>query len=102
MYFFFRRFAIKKVPKKWGKVMAEKEATSLPGAVMRIFALPFNKLLDYRVTDTQGRYNFLVGNKKFFLTVTKDGYQKEQTRNFDFSGQKATSIIAEDIKLKKI
>lgn len=102
MYLFFRRFAVKRAPKKWGKVMADKEAINLPQAVMRIFALPFNKLLDYRVTDSQGRYNFLVGNRKFFLTVTKDGYQQEQTKPFDFSHGQAANIIAEDIKLKKI
>ena len=102
MYFFFRRFAVKKSPKKWGRVMTEKEASSLPGTIMRIFALPYNKLVDYRVTDKQGRYNFLVGNKKFFLTLTKDGYQKEQTKTFDFSGKSAANIIAEDFKLKKI
>lgn len=101
-YLFFRRFAVTKKPKKWGKVSEEKTAAALPGTVMRIFALPFNRLFGYRVADRQGRYNFLVGNKKFVVTATKDGYKQTQTEPFDFSGAKEAKVIAEDIALKKI
>ena len=100
-YFFFRRFALKKAPKKWGKVSEDKTATIVPGAVMRIFALPFNKLFDYKVTDKQGRYNFLVGNRQFLMTVTKEGYPMLKTAPLDFSKAKDANIIAEDITLKK-
>ena len=100
-YFFFRRFAIKKIPKKWGKVSEDKTMALLPGAVMRVFALPFNRLFDYKVTDKQGRYNFLVGNRQFLLTVSKDGYQMHKSAPLDFSKARDSNIIAEDISLKK-
>ncbi len=102
VYLFFRRFATVKAPKNWGLVRAEKENEPVPGAVLRIFAMPYDKLLDSKVADGRGRYNFMVGKSKFYLTVTKDGYEKKQTDLFDFSAAKEPEVIAEDISIKSV
>lgn len=102
IYLFFRRFAVVPAPKNWGMVREEETTKGIAAAVLRIFALPYDKLLDSRVADGRGRYNFRVGNSKFYLTVTKDGYKKAKTNLFDFSAATEPKIIAEDIPLKKI
>ena len=83
VYLFFRRFATVPAPKNWGMVQGEQEIKPVPGAVLRIFALPYDKLLESKVADSRGRYNFRVGGSKFYLTVTKDGYEKKQTELFE-------------------
>jgi len=101
VYLFFRRFAVIPAPKNWGIVREEETTKGVATAVLRIFALPYDKLLDSKVADGRGRYNFRVGNSKFYLTVTKEGYKKAQTDLFDFSAAAEPKIIAEDISLKK-
>jgi len=100
VYLFFRRFVTVPAPKNWGMVQGEQETKPVPGAVLRIFALPYDKLLESKVADSRGRYNFRVGSSKFYLTVTKDGYEKKQTELFDFSGATEPKVIAEDISIK--
>jgi hypothetical protein len=102
VYFFFRRFATEPAPKNWGIVREEKGVRGIGGAVLRIFATEFDRLLETRVTDGKGRYNFRVGNSEFYLTATKDGYAKEQTSTFDFTAATEPAIIAQDINLKKL
>jgi len=101
VYLFFRRFAVVPSPKKWGTVLEKGTPSAVKGAVLRIFALPYNKLLEYRVSDGHGRYNFRVGNGKYYLTVTKTGYEKTKTDEFDFMTAKKPQIITEDIGLNK-
>lgn len=102
VYLFFRRFATVPAPKNWGIVKETEKIEPIPGAVLRIFALPYDKMLDSRVTDKRGRYNFQVGNSQFYLTVTKDGYEKKKTELLDFTKSSEPEIIASDIQIKKI
>jgi hypothetical protein len=101
VYLFFRRFATVKAPKSWG-IIKETGEVAVPGAVLRIFAEEYNKLIDSRVSDNRGRYNFQVGNSQFYLTVTKDGYEKKKTELFDFTKSSEPEIIANDIQIKKL
>lgn len=101
VYLFFRRFATTPAPKSWGVVREEKTSQAVGQAILRVFALPFDRLLETRVTDARGRYNFKVGNSRFYMTVTKQGYKKEQTQTFDFTAAAEPEVISEDVELKK-
>lgn len=100
-YLFFRRFSQPTTPKNWGLIYDEAGGKSLMTAVVRIFALPYHKLLETKVTDARGRYNFKVGNAKYYLTATKTGYLKTESEPLDFSAITEPMIIASDMPLRR-
>jgi hypothetical protein len=101
IYLFFRRFAITATPKKWGIVREQSGKTTIEKAVVRIFVQPYNKLAEYKVTDSRGRYHMLAGNCKYYLTVTKPGYEKLKTKDHDTSHAKEPKVVTENLSLKK-
>jgi len=100
-FMFFRRFATTPSPKNWGQVYEENSGRPVTDAILRIFALPYHKMLDSRVSDSRGRYNFRVGNSKYYLTVTKPGYLKTESDPVDFSQVTEPMIIAADVPLRR-
>jgi hypothetical protein len=101
VYLFFRRFTVVKAPKNLGLLREAQSKAKVPGAVMRVFAMPYDKMVDFKVTDGRGRYNFVVGNSKFYLTATKQGYAQQKTALMDFSKTTEPQIIADDLLIKK-
>ena len=100
-YLFFRRLMATATPKNWGVVHEEGTRRPVHNAVLRIFALPYHKLLDSRVSDNRGRYNFRVGNSKYYLTVTKQGFLKTESDPIDFSTVTEPVFIAADLPLRR-
>ncbi len=101
IYFGFKRIAEPPAPKTQGVVYDEETKDPIDKAVVRIFSLPYNKVLESRVTDGHGRYNFYVGHGKYYLTVVKLGYQKTETNEIDFSANEKPTFIASDLPLRK-
>lgn len=102
LYFLFRRLARPKQPKNWGIVYDEETKKPVPFAVARIIETEYNKVLESRVTDSQGRYNFLVGNSKYFVSVEKPGYSKQKTNEIDLTQAKeGEAVVSVDIGIKK-
>lgn len=102
LYFLFRRLARPKQPKNWGIVYDEKTKKPVPYAVARIVETQYNKILESRVTDRRGRYNFLVGNNKYFVTVEKPGYETTKTADIDLTAaEKGGGVVGVDIPLKE-
>lgn len=101
VYMIFRRLAAAKHPKSWGIVYEERSSKPIPHAVVRIFAMPYHKLLETQVTDRHGRYSFRVGNNIYYLTVTKDGYLKTETDPLDLSVIAEPTVIASDLPLRQ-
>jgi hypothetical protein len=101
IYLFFRRFAVTAPPKKWGLVREQSGKAAIERAVVRIFVQPYNKLAEYKVTDSRGRYHMLAGNCKYYLTVTKPGYEKLKTKDHDTSHAKEPKVVTENLSLKK-
>jgi cysteine-rich repeat protein len=106
MYGVFRRLAIPSKPKNWGIVMDEKTGKPVQNAVARIFEAKYNKLLETQVTDTKGRYAFLVGTNVYYVTFEKPGYQKQQKGPVDLvnldkkkKDKEGTQVVAVDVKL---
>ena len=101
VYLFFKRIANPSQPKNWGKVYEEDTGKPVFRAVTRIFALPYHNLLETKVTDHAGRYNFKVGSNKYYMTVTKKGYQKTETDEIDFLEATKPMFVAADLPLRR-
>ncbi len=100
MFFLFRYLAYGRQYKNWATIKAVDSKEPLSQAIVRVFDTKFNKLLDRRVTDSKGRYSFLVGDGEYYITVEKSGYRPYRSEVFDMSKNK-TGYLAKNIKLKK-
>lgn len=101
LYLLFRRLAATHRPRNWGVIYDDRKRKPVYQAVLRIFALPYHKLLETQVTDRQGRYSFRVGRSKYYLTVTKSGYLKTQSDPLDLTEAEEVTVIANDLPLRK-
>lgn len=101
LYALFRRIAAPKRVKSWGIVYDERDKKPLRFAIARIFETKYNKLLETQVTDTRGRYNFLVGKSAYYVTYEKFGYETKQSEVIDLSSVAKPEVIAKDMGLKK-
>lgn len=97
----FVKLAIPKKPSSWGIVYNEKTRRPLSKAIVRIFEPKYNKLLETKITDSRGRYAFLVGPSEFYTTYEKEGFQKVEVRPIDRTDTKSASYVSMDIPLKK-
>ncbi len=100
-YKLFKRLAVVKEPKKWGFVYEKGFGRPLPKAVLRIFALPYHKLVETQVSDSRGRYHFRVGSGKFYLTATKPGFEKTESEPLNLEDTVEPTVIASDIPLMR-
>lgn len=102
LYLIFRRLSRPKQPAEWGTVKDEKTGHPLGHAVVRLFSAPYNKLIETRVTDKAGRYNFVVGSNVFYLTATRQGYWKTQSFPLDLRGSRKPEVIAAPVRLRPV
>ncbi|MDO8505848.1 MAG: hypothetical protein Q7S48_04715 [bacterium] len=96
----FRRISHGRKSEPWGKVIDEKTKQPLPLAIVRIFDVAFNKLLETQITDRKGRYALLVGRGTFYITVEKRGYASYKSETIDRAGTRAGEIVKKDVHLK--
>jgi prepilin-type N-terminal cleavage/methylation domain-containing protein len=102
VYFGFKRLTEPKIPKNQGIVFDEETRDPVPQAVVRIFSLPYHKVLETKVTDSRGRYSFYVGNGMYYLTIVKQGYEKTETDPIDFTAVEQPTFIASDLPLRRV
>jgi hypothetical protein len=95
----FSRIATKRKPKGWG-VVRDGQGQPVRRAVVRVIEDAYNKVLEAQVTDGTGRYAFLVGQNRYFVTAESAGYQAARTEIVDFHRSKDPAFIARDIELK--
>ncbi len=110
LFMAFRRLSHVPKPKSWGTVADARTGKPVGSAVARIFDTQYNKLLEMQVTDSRGRYAFLVGHNTYYVTYEKAGYAKQQRGPLTL-GQDAAQpekgkdlvggFIAEDVRLPK-
>ncbi len=102
LYLLFRRLAHAPRPKNWGIIYDEHTKRPIPFAVARIIETQYNKTLESRIADSKGRYNFLVGSSKYFITVEKPGYEPAKTNELDLT-QKGSEVgvVSRDISMKE-
>ncbi len=99
-YLLFRRLSVPRQPQRWGVVRDEQTKKPVSHAVVRIFSLPYNKLLETRVTDRHGRYNFLVGQNLYYLTISHPKYWKTETHPLDLRSVERPEVIAAPLLLR--
>ncbi len=100
IFLLFRRLAIPPQVKGWGIVYDTDTKKPLGRAVARLFDAQFNKLVDTKITDKNGRYNFLAGESRYYATYEHAEYEAQKSITLDLSG-KEQDIIALDVGLKK-
>jgi uncharacterized repeat protein (TIGR01451 family) len=99
LFVIFRRLIVPKKPKGWGIIYDSRTKKPVKQAVIKIFDMRFNKLLGAQVTDSKGRYAFLVGKNEYQMLTEKPGYQRKQVRPVDLVRNE--EIINLDISLEK-
>ncbi|PIR47770.1 hypothetical protein COV06_02130 [Candidatus Uhrbacteria bacterium CG10_big_fil_rev_8_21_14_0_10_50_16] len=97
----FVRMAIPARPKSWGIVYDRQTRRPLIDTVVRIFDPTYNKLLETQLTDSRGRYAFLVGPNEYYTTYEKDSYTKLEVRPIDRTDTKEASYVSVDVGLTK-
>jgi hypothetical protein len=89
--------------KSWGVVYDKNRRNPIGKAITRVFSSEYGRMLEFYVTDNQGRYGFLVGDNKYYVTADKPGYSTAQTPPIDLTGQKLEKmVIAQDLPLTKL
>ncbi|MBT6254142.1 hypothetical protein HOI83_02845, partial [Candidatus Uhrbacteria bacterium] len=58
-------------------------------------------LLETQITDSRGRYAFLVGPNEYYTTYEKEGFQKVEVRPIDRTDTKEASYVSMNIPLNK-
>ena len=66
-------------------------------AIVRVFDGNNNKLVYTKVTDTKGRFRFLINKGNYYITALKQGFLKYKSKPMTVSKYK---VVAEDIALK--
>ena len=100
VFFIFRRLAVPAKPKNWGIVYDETDKSPVGRVVARLFNSQFNKLVDTQVTDSAGKYYFMAGDAKYYVTYEHKEYHPQKTDIIDLEG-KDSEVITLDVKLKK-
>ncbi len=99
IYLFVQRLAKPRKPKSWGIVYDKKTGRPVSNVVARIFEPKYNKLLETQVTDSKGRYSFLLGPAEYYAVFEKEGYRSTQVSPIDFSKDKEAKDFSMDIRL---
>lgn len=94
-----RRLAHLKKPKNWGRVSDAASGQTIDRAVVRIFETEYNKVLETTLTDSLGRYFFLLGPNCYSISYQKDGY-KEERLEADLKAAKEAQTFAKNVKLR--
>jgi hypothetical protein len=101
LYQLFKRMSEPPAPKSQGTIYDIDTRKPITQAVVRVISLPYNKVLESKVTDAQGRYSFNVGAGMYYLTSLKPGYEKTETEPIDFTAIDKPAWIASDLPMRK-
>ncbi len=99
LYLLVRRLAMPKRPKSWGIVYDEQTGRPLEKVIARVFEPKYNKLLETTVTDSKGRYTFLLGPNEYYTVYEKIGFFAAEIRPIDYRNKKEPSEFFADVKL---
>ncbi|MFA5020813.1 MAG: carboxypeptidase regulatory-like domain-containing protein [Patescibacteria group bacterium] len=99
----FRRLSGRHRRKHWGVVYNPAGQNPVQKAITRVFSSEYGRMLEFYVTDNRGRYNFLVGNNKYYVTADKPGFGTAKTPILDLTGKKPDELtIAQDLILPEL
>ncbi|MEI6511463.1 MAG: fibronectin type III domain-containing protein [Candidatus Uhrbacteria bacterium] len=98
-HFLVRRLAVPRKPKSWGIVYDQATGRPLEHVIARVFEPKYNKLLETAVTDSKGRYTFLLGPNEYYTVYEKPGFEKAEIRPIDYRSLTEPSEFSRDVKL---
>lgn len=96
----FWRLALPRRPKGWGVVYDNSTRRPVGNAVVRLFEPKYNKLVETTLTDSLGRYSFLVGPNEYFVRADKEGYQEQIIRPIDYRQKTEPEALMVDVPLE--
>lgn len=100
VFFVFQKLARPPKIKNWGIVYDDMHKTPISRVVARLFNSQFNKLVDTQVTDGSGKYYFMAGDAKYYVTYEHKEYHPQKTDIINLEGKEPEAITVE-VRLKK-
>jgi len=100
VYLFVRRLAKQHKPMSWGIVYARETGRPLVNVMARVFEPKYNKLLETQVTDSRGRYAFLLGPNEYFAVFEKEGFEQKEIKPIDYSANEEPVNFSETVALE--
>ncbi len=91
-----------KRPKGWGIVYDEFTHRPVGNAVIRVFEPKYNKLVETALSDSLGRYSFLLGPNEYFVTYNKPGYTEKIVRPIDYTNKPEPAPLAMNVALQHV
>ena len=83
--------------KPWGKVIDKLSGKPIQSATVQIYDAEFNKLKDSQITDAEGRFNAFITPGKYYILVSRKGYEPYQAGGINISSP--DQILALEIYL---
>lgn len=102
LYQLYQRAAEPPVSASQGVVYDLDTRRPISRAIVRILSLPYHKVLETKLTDSEGRYAFNVGPGAYYLVAMREGYQKTETDPIDFTTITKPAWIASDLPMRKV
>ncbi len=100
VFFIFQKLARPPKIRNWGIVYDDMQKTPISRVVARLFNSQFNKLVDTQVTDGSGKYYFMAGDAKYYVTYEHKEYHPQKTDIINLEGKEPEAITVE-VRLKK-
>ncbi len=100
LWLLFRRLAKPVKAKGWGIVYDAKNKKPVGRTIARLFNAELNKLVASQITDRRGRYFFLAGDNKYYVTFEHPEYKTHKTDIVDLTSKEADTV-AVDVNLEK-
>lgn len=100
VFLLFRHLAHPKRPRGWGVVYSAISRQPVGNAVVRLFEPKYNKLVETTLTDSLGRYSFLVGPNEYFVSTTHEGFHEQIVRPIDYRDRHEPGPLAIDVPME--
>jgi hypothetical protein len=101
VFAFAYRLAKARKPKGWGIVHDSATNKPVGNAVVRLFEPKYNKLVDTTLTDSLGRYSFVLGPNEYFVSYDKEGYEQRLVRPLDYREKLEPTPVTVDVHLER-
>jgi len=78
-----RKILLGTSPRPWGRVLDKKTKKPIANATVRIIDAREKKILETKITDKYGRFNFILPKGKYYLKVIAPGYKPFKGKVFE-------------------
>jgi hypothetical protein len=99
VYGLVQRLALSHKPFKWGIVYDKTTQRPLAHTVARIFEEKYHRLVETQVTDSKGRYSFLLGPNQYAARFEHEGFDPVEVKPIDFTSERESKDFSMDVSL---